>query len=220
MLQNAEMTTLEDPRPAPPVGSCRCTVGGTYQTHKWACVFWLNLTSTAPAQADLQTLSGKISSAWNTNMVPVVNTAVIMNSVALVWTPVAGQEILANDATTRTGTGAGTSPAYAGTSVVINHRTGAYYRGGHSRSYVPGIGVNDITNGSTISSAAITSWGNAWSAMVTAIKTGPAGGITAIDVGTVRFRNKNAWLVPPVFTAWQSHAVRQTLGTQRGRLTE
>lgn len=214
------MTTLEDPRPAPPVGSCRTTVGGTYQGHKWACVFWLNLTAVTPAQADLQTLAGKISASWNTNLITQLTAATIMNNVLLVWTPVAGQEIIALDTTVRTGTSGGADPSNASTCFVVNHRTGAYYRGGHPRSYVPGVNASNIQNGSTILSASANAMAAAWTAFVTTIKTGPAGGITAIDVGTVRFRSKNAWLNPPVFVSWQSHSVRQTLGTQRGRLTE
>lgn len=214
------MSSLEDPRPAPPVGSCRCTLSGLYATHKWACVMWLNLTSTAPAAADLTTLAGKISSAWNTNMSPQLTAQVSMTQVLLVWTPVAGQELIASDTTSRVGSGAGTDVSYAGACFVVNHRTGAYYRGGHSRSYIPGVAVVDIGSGSTITGAKATAVANAFTAFHNAVETGPAGGITAIDMGTVRFRSKNAWLVPPIFVPWQTHSVRTTVGTQRGRLTE
>lgn len=213
-------TVDTDPRPAPPVGTARCSVGGTTQAHKWACVFWLNLTTVTPAQADLQTLAGKISGAWNTAMAPVQEPLTIMNAVQLVWTPVANQELIASDTTVRTGTLGDTAIKNASSCAVINHRTGAYYRGGHSRSYLPGVGQSLVTNGSTISAAGAGQIATAWTTFVTTIKTGPAGAITAIDVGTVRFRSRYNWLIPPVFVSWQSHSVRLTLGTQRGRLTE
>lgn len=213
-------TTVTDPRPAPPVGSARCTIGGITQSHKWACVFWLNLTAVTPAQADLQTLCAKVSSSYGTSITPVLPTNTIMNLVTLVWTPTAGQELIATDATSRPGTGGAGEIANSSSAFVINHRTGSYYRGGHSRSYLPGVATVDVTNGSTINSAKATAVANAWTAFVTAIKTGPAGGITAVDVGTVRFASKGDWLTPPQFVSWQSHSVRLTLGTQRGRLTE
>lgn len=208
------------PRPAPPVGSCRVSLGGTYLSHKWAIIFWLNLTTTTPAQADLQTLATKIGGSWTTNMVPSVTAGTIVNTVALVWTPTTGQELLASDTTSRPGTLAGTEMSNSASCFVVNHRTGAYYRGGHSRSYIPGLDTSVVTNGSTISGARAGQLATAFTNFVTTIKTGPAGGITAIDVGTVRFKSKGAWLVPPVFVSWQSHSVRTTLGTQRGRLTE
>lgn len=189
-------------------------------THKWACVFWLNLTTAAPAQADLQTLAAKISSGFNTSVVPQITIDTTMNSVSLVWTPTAGFELIASDTTTRTGAVGTAGMTNAASCFVVNHRTGAYYRGGHSRSYLPGVASVDVTNGSTISAGKAGQVATAWASWVTGIKTGAVGAISAVDVGVVRFSSKGMWLVPPVFYPWVSHSVRLTLGTQRGRLTE
>lgn len=213
-------TTETEPRPAPPVGTARCTIGGTYQSHRWACVFWLNLVTSAPAQADLQSLATKISGAYTPNITTHQTAGTIMNNVSLVWTPTAGFELLASDTTARTGTLAGAEIANTVTCYVVNHRTGAYYRGGHSRSYLPGVSGADVVGASSIAGARTAALATGFQSFVTAIKTGAVGAITSTDVGTVRFASKGDWLIPPVFYPWISHSVRSTFGTQRGRLTE
>jgi len=208
------------PRPAPPAGTCRCSVSGLVQTHKWACIFWLNLTSANPQLADLTALASKISQAWATHISAIQAADTSMNNVLLVWTPTAGNEIVSSDSTSHPGTFPGTSAQYAGASYVINHRTGSYYRGGHPRSYVPGVPVGHIANGSTLTGTYPDDAAGAWAGFVDAIQTGPAGGITTSTCGTVRFQSKDAWLVPPTFVPWQSHSCRPTLGTIKARLTE
>jgi len=180
----------------------------------------MNLTTANPQLADLTALASKTNQAWGTHMKAFQSPGTVMNSVLLVWTPVAGQEIVASDSTVQTGSLGDTDLDVASACFVVNHRTGAYYRGGHSRSYVPGVGKTQVSNGSTINGAAAANFAGAWASFVDAIQTGPAGGITAAQCGTVRFASKGAWMNPPVFVPWQSHAVRPTLGTIRARLTE
>lgn len=210
----------EGTRPAPPAGSCRVTTQGTYLGHKWACIWWLNLTSANPQAADLILLAAKVGSAWGTNVSPQLSPGAVMNTVLLVWTPVLGQEIVATDTTAHAGGQTGGEMTNSASCYVVNHRTGAYYRGGHPRSYVPGVPPAHVTAGSTIDTSQCTLMASGWSAMVNAINTGPAGAINGAVAGTVRFASKGAWLNPPTFVPWQSHSVRPTLGTIKARLTE
>lgn len=210
----------EGTRPAPPPGTCRTVISGTVITHKWAIVMWLNLTSAAPAVADLQLLANKVSTAWGTNLSPQQSSDTIMNEVLLVWTPTAGSELFAVDTTSHPGTHAGTAINNTASCAVINHRTGEYYRGGHSRTYFPGIVGTLVDNGSDIQGAYAAAIRSGWSAFSDAINTGPAGGINGAVPGTVRFASSGAWLNPPRFVPWQTHSVRSLLGTQRSRLSD
>jgi len=208
-------------RPPPPPGTCRVSCSGTYLTHKWAIVFWLKITSAgSPNQANFDTLISGISSAWGTALITSLTNSTIMNLVQGVWIPTAGVELMSSNSTARTGSGGTSEMSDSAACYVISHHIGAYYRGGHPRTYLPGIPATSVTNGSTISGAGAAAIAGTWGSFATAIKALTAGDITAVDVGTVRFSSHNAWLVPPVFYPWQSHTCRTTLGTQRRRLTE
>src|SRR6476646_4970882 len=90
-------------RPAPPAGTARLILTGLTQTHPWAAIQWLQLTSSSPAVADLQSIVDGVSAAWNTDFAPQVPAQVSLSEVEAVWTPTVGTEIIAPNSTVRPG---------------------------------------------------------------------------------------------------------------------
>lgn len=205
-------------RPAPPDDVCRLVLSGLNLTHRWVNVMWLNLTATSRAQADLQSIVDSVSSAWNTNFAPVLANGGTMTNVLGVWTTPGGGEIVANNSTVRTMSQAGTVIADAAASYVINWHINAYYRGGHPRSYFPGVVSTAVTNGSDVTTTQQGLLAPAASAYLTAVNALTHGGITAVTLGTVSFVHAHAWRTPPIFRPFQSVSVRAKLGTQRRRI--
>jgi hypothetical protein len=205
-------------RPAPPVGTVRLTLSGTLATHKWANVLWLLLTSASPASADLNTLLTAINTAWGTRVRPLLGTDCSLTLMQGVWLHAAGSEIVGTNATVQTGGVGEASVNSAAACFIISNHISSYYRGGHPRTYLPGVRASAVTNGSAISGSVLTSLTTGWNNLRTDINALTAGGITAVQLGTVRFQSGNAWLTPPVFRAFINSTVRSTLGTQRRRI--
>lgn len=205
-------------RPAPPAGTARLILQGLSQTHPWAAIQWLNITAGSPAQADLQSIVGSISSSWNTNFGPQVTAQTSLSSVEAVWTPTAGTEILATDSTVHTGTLSATVVADASACFVLNWRLNAYYRGGHPRTFLPGVYTAAVTNGSDVVSGYASSLQTSAAAFLTAVNALTHGSISAVQLGTVSFQSGNAWRTPPIFRAFTGVGVGSKIGTQRRRI--
>lgn len=206
------------PRPAPPVGTVRLTFSGTIQTHRWANVLWLQLTSATPASADLNTLLTSINTAWGTRIKPLLGTDMSLTLMQGVWLHAAGSEIVGTNATVQTGSVGEASVNSAAACYIISNHISSYYRGGHPRTYLAGLRASSVTNGSAIAAGSLTSLTTGWNNFRTDINAMTAGAITAVVLGTVRFQSGNAWLTPPVFRAFINSTVRSTLGTQRRRI--
>lgn len=205
-------------RPAPPAGTARLILTGLTQTHPWAAIQWLQLTSAAPAVADLQSIVDSISAAWNTNIVPNVPAAVSLSEVEAVWTPTVGTEIIAQNSTVRTGSLSGTIIADAGCSYVLNWHLNAYYRGGHPRTFLPGVITAAVTNGSDLVSGYQSAIQAAALAYLNAVNALTHGAISATLLGTVSFQVGNAWRTPPIFRPFTGVSVGGKIGTQRRRI--
>jgi hypothetical protein len=205
-------------RPAPPNGTCRLTFNGTIQGHKWALVVWLQLTAASPSVTDLNALLVLINSAYGTRFKPLLATDCIMNLMQGVWIPSTGTEIVASNGTVQTGSVGEAAVNDASACFVISHHISSYYRGGHPRSYLPGLRASAVTVGSDISGAVQTSMALAWTNFTSDVNAMTTGGITGVILGTVRFQSGDVWLTPPQFKPWLSSTVRTKIGTQRRRI--
>lgn len=181
----------------------------------------------------LNTWCGNIASSWNTNMSP--------NSVpdlALIG-------VTAEDLTSSTSPvgaaavnhpGTNTNPQSApAIAFVVRNGTNLRERGGHSRTYVPGIPTGEETTASantwnsTFASALLTSW-KAFIAAVTGVS-GPAGysgtaqvmpnyyhGFTSVQNPiTKRYRNIPTPLATPVIYPITNQTYNSILASQRRR---
>lgn len=116
------------------------------------------------------------------------------------------------------GTGTGTNPLPPSVALVISWTIPAHYRGGHPRTYIPGMLENGLT----------TAGGNAWTsglrnavaafggAFLNSFLTSTAAGI-AEQLGTISFRRNNAPLATPVFYPFTGGVVHGRIDSQRRR---
>lgn len=186
-------------------------------------IFWLKITASTRTGADWSALLGLISNLWQTNVNSEMPTNLIMNLMDGVWITPGGGEIRMSNTTVHTGTHVGTALNDASACAVANWRVDKYYRGGHPRSYWPGLLSSEIVNGSTLDQTALTRFQNMFGAWRTGINSLTSGGITAVQLGTLSFQTHTAdgtpiWRDPPEFWPYNGVACRSILGTQRRRL--
>lgn len=184
----------------------------------WAIVLWLQLTAASRSATDLAAILTSISSSWNTRIVPRQPSTVVMNLLSAVWKTPGGGEIVATNATTRTGSNGGGTINNISTAVVVNWHIDQYYRGGKPRSYMPGVLTTDTSDGHTLNATPVSNWQTAMDGFRTDINALTTGGISAVKLGTVSFQRALEWRDPPVFYPYNSVTIRSTFGTQRRRL--
>jgi hypothetical protein len=204
-------------RPQPPVGTARVAFSGLGAAgNSWVNVMWLNITATTHVLADFKAILSDLGGAYSTDLISSMSSAYSLEQVKGSWLYAAGNSIEAVVPAVHPGT-ASASYLTDSTCAVIDWSISDFYRGGHPRTYFPGIPAADIVNGRLLTSAYQTSLGTAANSFLTTVNSQSSGGISAIQLGTVRFASGNAWLSPPVFRAYQGANIRAVLGTQRRR---
>lgn len=186
--------------------------------HAWTQVFYLQLTGSTITVNDLQSIANEINSLWATNIAPRVTPDVINTHVSIVYIPSVGNEVTYEGTYTTVGTAAGTTVSDASAAYVINWAISAYYRGGHPRSYLPGVETSAVTNGSAISPTAASGLAGAWNTFRNGLNAFTTTNVTAIVMGTLSFQTGNAWRTTPLFRPFTSVSVRSVLGSQRRRI--
>lgn len=196
----------------------RVAVTGTILTHRFASVFYLRVTDDGTRTVnDLISLLTAIGTNYNVDVRPNISTDCVVTLVTGVWITSVGNQLTASVAVNYVGA-AGVAVTDAAACCVVDWKISDYYRGGHPRTYFPGVPSGFVTNGSTISNAQITALTtdfNAWRNHINALT---ATHVSQVEMGTVRFQSAGAWLTPPVFRAYTSCSIRSLLGTQRRRL--
>lgn len=179
-------------------------------------VFWLNLTATTHAVADLGNVVDAMVTAFNTRFGPDLSGNYVTTGSKATWLYASGQAIEYHGTYNLSGSHTGNEVSEAAC-IVVNWAINDYYRGGHPRSYLagaPSAVTSDFRTVSPSYASTMAGHGNSWISDVNALT---HGGISAVQLGTVRFASGNAWLSPPVFRAYQSCSVRLVFGTQRRR---
>lgn len=206
------------PRPPIPPDHCKVAIGGTLFDHLWTQVFYLHFVHGTVTINDLQSIADEIASLWNTNVAPDMSSDCTLTSVTLTYVPSVGNELVFEGSYTHAGTVAGTTIADASACYVVQWKIGAYYRGGHPRSYNPGVVSSVVTNGSLVSSGTRASLAGRWNTLRNALNAFTTTNISSITMGTLSFQSANAWRVTPLFRAFTDVAVAPILGSQRRRI--
>lgn len=180
-------------------------------------VFWLNLTATTHVAADLNSVLTSMLTAFGTRFMPFAVVGYTATGAKATWLYASGQAVETSVTGTTNGSASG-GVATDATCWVIDWAINDYYRGGHPRTYLAGLGTNMITSGRTVNTTSAASLATASNGFITDVNALTHGGISAVSLGTVRFASQNAWLSPPVFRAYQSASIRTVAGTQRRRL--
>jgi len=187
-------------------------------TLPFTLVYYLKLTDDgSQTSADLKSVIDATVTAFHTRLTSELSSSVTVEDAKAVWITAAG-EALEYEASYSLAFTASTEVPNAATCAVVNWAINQYYRGGHPRTYLPGVPTANIVGNNTLGptyqsslAAAATAWMNDVNALT-------ATHITAVALGTVSYARGNAWRATPVFFAYKSAGVRTILGTQRRRL--
>lgn len=206
-------------RPQPPVGTCRLSHTWTYGGAPGATIWWLRFTSAgSPNAADLTSILTSIHTAYATRLRPVAPTDFSSGTITGVWIHSASFETVAADVQSWSGTGGAAGVKDAAICAVVDWLTGAYYRGGHPRSYLPFVMAADQSDNRNLTQTKVDNLQAAaalWLADVNALTHGD---ITKTELGTVSFQTGKEWRSPPIFRAYSGVKVRKMFGTQRRRI--
>jgi hypothetical protein len=167
--------------------------------------------------ADLKTVIDAYVAAFFLRMKASMSASVTLNDVKAVWITSVGNEIAYENSVNDVMTG-GTMVGNVSTCIVLNWAIGAYYRGGHPRTYLPGVVLASTTNNNALTSAYQASIAAAAALWLSDTNALTATHILTVKLGTVSFQTLKAWRTPPIFRAYTSASVRAIMGTQRRRL--
>lgn len=205
-------------RPQPPVGTARVAISGlTAGSNTWVNVLWLNLTSTTHVAADIKSVVDSMLAAYVTRFGAYISSECTIAQASASWLYASNTVLEYTGTNANAPTGAATNVTDA-VSAMINWSITDYYRGGHPRTYLPGVPSAQIANANFLNSTYRTNVNTAASNFLTDVNALTHGGISAVALGTVRFASGNAWLSPPVFKAYQAAGVRSRVAIQKRRL--
>jgi hypothetical protein len=185
------------------------------------------------SNAALNTWASAVSTAWGTNVKSQIMpscqlTSVVVSDLSSSTSPIGAWT--GSIAGTSAGTGA--SPDVA---LIVKNLIPTKYRGGHSRTYIPGYPLTGttVTDSNVWTSAGVATFISDWNAFITAITggNGPSGysglaqavphyykGFTAVQNPiTGRYRNVPKLVAVPTFDLVSSHVGNLILGSQRRR---
>lgn len=137
----------------PPVdGFVRIVCSGTYNTKTWANIFYANVSpGSAISSADLQAIATAVSGLWNTNFAPSLSNLVSLTQVAV--TDIGSDTGLTElDTTVHAGSQAGNS-ASPQVCLLLSWKIARRYRGGHPRTYLPGVIEADVDGAGVVTGA-------------------------------------------------------------------
>jgi hypothetical protein len=190
---------------------------------------FFSYTGAGPTTADLTTLAGTISTAWNTNIAPQQNTGCTLTQIQLTdLNSASGAQVTST--VSRVGTLAGTALS-AGVAMIVKFKINRRYRGGHPRFYLPGRVVADLASSTSWAAGSVSSLATAFAAFITACVASPPtnlGTMAHINVSYFTgFTNKTFpsgrtravpnTRVTPVNDTVTSYSVNGLVGSQRRR---
>lgn len=208
------------PRPAPPVGVARVAIQWGIFTHLAAQVFYLDVTHSGPVTVDdLKDIADHLSTEWLAHIQSATSSDAGIFSIDVRFISGVGTEVRYTGSYAAGGTGSAAVDD-ASACHVIDWVTSEYYRGGHPRSYVPGVMQASVTHGSDVDATTQADIAGSWNDFRNAMNAFSTTNLTALVMGTVRFASGGAWLAPPYFVPFTSckYGNRGKLGSQRRRI--
>ena len=181
-------------------------------------VFYLRLTDDGTRTInDLNSILTAVGTNLNTDVMASLSSGCVVTLITGVWITSVGNQLTSSVSVNYPGTQS-TAVGDAAACMVVDWKISDYYRGGHPRTYFPGLVQSTITNGSTIAAATLTGLATAFGNWRNHINALTATHVSQVEMGTVRFQSAGAWLTPPVFRVFTGLSIRSLMGTQRRRL--
>jgi hypothetical protein len=188
----------------PPVpNAVQVAVTGNLNALPWANIFHLSHSAGALSSGTLDAVAASVGNAYSSHFLALMSTVSSVEQVkAMDLSSRTGP--IGLDVTHRPGTGAGTAPAANSVAFCVSWSIVDRYRGGHPRTYIPGMLGTNIVNGHTWLDTFRLGMLGAASAFRTDLNAITAGGLTWQMV-CVRYFSGHALLpdpaVRPIFAA-------------------
>lgn len=165
----------------------------------------------------MNSLATFIGSAWGGNLVSHMNHLTIhTNTQVSFYGP--GEELVEGvDTASFPGTKTN-SCMPANCAVAVSWKVAIGYRGGHPRSYLAGLDLNDVPSLAAISPALASTLAAGGNTFLNSINGHSQGPLTSLTVGTISFVRQKQWRTPPVFVAYTTATCDTRIDSQRRRL--
>lgn len=195
----------------------RCTYSGTYGSTKWVNVFHLRYTGTLTTQADADSITASLQSAWASNIASLVHTTCSLTQTTLqdLSSLTSPQSV---NSTPHAGSSASAYNMPANVALVVSFKIGRRYRGGHPRMYVPAQVQNNTVNSNQWTGTWVLTAKNAMTAWVGALNAITTTGITLSEAGSLSYYSGHALRPTPVFDPYILTVVHSRVDTMRRRL--
>jgi hypothetical protein len=201
-----------------PDNSVRIAINGTQGVNNWANVFHAQLTtSSAIAQADLDTWTAAFAAAYKTRFAPYMSASVAYTlGKAVCFTP-GNAELVSSTTMSGNGTEGGTQVSDYSAALCVSWTSSVYWRGGKPRTYLPGVCTNEVLNNFQVQGATVTGLKTSSANFRNDINALTSGTITGTTFGFVSFSSGNAPRGTPLFFPITGSNVHGRLATQRRR---
>lgn len=173
--------------------------------------------SGTPTAAQVLALSNAISAAYRARYLPYLTNDVTVNKQRTVLFVSSTSEVAVDGADTGSGSGASQQDPPS-VCYLINWSIAGSYRGGHPRTYLPGVAYDTLNENGTLITGNRTNLTTASTNFLSDVNALSPAGFTAVALGTYRFFRHHAAVDPPVFEPFLAGTCNSLIATQRRRL--
>jgi len=193
----------------------RVVFSGTYGDTKWANIFHLKVDGGPGDATELSALLTALEPIYDTRLLNLCSVnAICTQSEARDLSSDTGASAL-HSGLTLAGTNSSTNLT-AQASCCISWKIARHYRGGHPRTYLPGMGASSLADFNTWSSSFVTSAAAGAAGFITDIRA--IGTLDLVHLVCVHYRKDGLQLEEPLVDEITSSAVNNRVDTQRRRL--
>jgi hypothetical protein len=179
---------------------------------------WLFITGSGEVtQADLNSLVAFCGTKYASRFMPFLSVNTVLRDVHLVLFSPDNEDVAADAATNLAGS-VSSAPMPAQVSIGISWSLAVSYRGGHARTYLPGVPASVMDALNTINNTTASGIASAAAGFHTDLEGFTASSIPSVEHGIVSFVRAKEWRTPPVFYRIVGAHVDARLDTQRRRL--
>lgn len=207
-------------RPNPPPHSMHMVILGNVDGFPWANTFWVrNGNAQVPTQNDFTTFAANFGVAYWSHMKATLSEKVVGTEVTGLYYDSAGAELAAAVSNVTAGLSTG-AVCPANVALCIGWRVQQHYRGGHPRTYLPGVPVTALLNSRSFVAAYASNAAQAASQFHNDVNATTNGAIQGCKLGIVSFVLRKEWRSPPVFRdfVYPSAHADQRIDSMRRRL--
>lgn len=197
-------------------GMLRIRFSGTVLGHPWNNLFYAKYVGTPGTQAQINTLANALRTAWGASWAATQATTDSLTQTQ-VWDLSGRANPSGLNTTVLAGTRTPNSQLPANCAGVVSWTVNYRWRGGHFRTYLPGLMLADVSGGSVLAGAYTTLVGGAatnWETQLAAInyQGGP------LQFWGVRYYSNKELLQTPLQVQVIGHKVRARMDSMRRRL--